>query len=164
MSDRSDEARTLYTMAKVSSNLGQLQKALEFFNQGLPILARDWQPPGRGRNSARHRRRIQRTWGKAAGIGLLQPGTSIFRQLKNPGGEGSTLVAIGLVYMDLGDKQKALDFYNQALPIFHQAGDHGGEAQTLTNIGAADAALGELQKALDFYNQALPIFHQVGNR
>ncbi|MBO1054230.1 MAG: tetratricopeptide repeat protein, partial [Dolichospermum sp. DET73] len=36
---------------------------------------------------------------------------------RNRGGEATTLNNIGRVYSDLGEKQKALDFYNQALPI-----------------------------------------------
>ena len=63
----------------------------------------------------------------------------------------------------LGEKQKALDFYNQALPISRAVGDRGGEAGTLNNIGLVYSALGEKQKALDFYNQALPLMRAVGD-
>ncbi|MGD1804416.1 tetratricopeptide repeat protein, partial [Dapis sp. BLCC M126] len=55
----------------------------------------------------------------------------------------------------LGEKQKALDYYNQALPIIRQVGDPRGEAMTLSNIGDTYNSLGEKQKALDYYNQAL---------
>jgi CHAT domain-containing protein/uncharacterized protein HemY len=78
--------------------------------------------------------------------------------------EAITLTGIGRVYDALGEKQKALDFYNQALPIFRTVGDRSMEAITLTGIGRVYDALGEKQKALDFYNQALPIFRTVGDR
>ncbi|MDF5739675.1 CHAT domain-containing protein, partial [Nostoc sp. S13] len=68
------------------------------------------------------------------------------------------------VYSDLGEKQKALDFYNQALPLFRAVGDRTGEARTLNNIGRVYSDLGEKQKALDFYNQALPLRRAVGDR
>ena len=51
------------------------------------------------------------------------------------GGEATTLNNIGAVYDALGDKRKALDFYEQALPLQRQVGDRGGEATTLNNIG-----------------------------
>jgi CHAT domain-containing protein/Tfp pilus assembly protein PilF len=64
----------------------------------------------------------------------------------------------------LGEQQKALEFYNQALLIGRAVGDRSGVATTLNNIGGVYSGLGENQKALDFYNQALPILRAVGNR
>ena len=84
--------------------------------------------------------------------------------------EAITLTGIGRVYDALGEKQKALDFYNQALPIYRAVGDsealrrnRGGEAITLNNIGGVYDDLGEKQKALDYYNQALPLIRAVGD-
>ncbi|MEH2110582.1 CHAT domain-containing protein, partial [Nostoc sp.] len=71
---------------------------------------------------------------------------------------------IGKVYSDLGENQKALDFYNQALPLRRAVGDPAGVANTLNNIGKVYSDLGENQKALDFYNQALPLRRAVGDR
>ena len=62
------------------------------------------------------------------------------------------------------EKQKALDYYGQALPIRRAVGDRSGEASTLNNIGGVYFALGEKQKALDYYGQALPLYRAVGNR
>lgn len=67
--------------------------------------------------------------------------------------EARTLVNIGVVYGDLGEMQKALDYYNQALPLTRAVS--AGEAATLSNIGGVYSDLGEKQKALDCYNQAL---------
>jgi tetratricopeptide (TPR) repeat protein len=88
----------------------------------------------------------------------------LYRAVGDRRGEATTLSNIGLVYSDLGEKQKALVFYNQALPIRRAVGDRGGEATTLNNIGAVYDDLGEKQKALVFYNQALPIRRAVGDR
>ncbi|MBO0784087.1 MAG: tetratricopeptide repeat protein, partial [Ktedonobacteraceae bacterium] len=71
---------------------------------------------------------------------------------------------IGAVYDSLGEKQKALDYYNQALPLRRAAGDRRGEAVTLNSIGLAYKWLGEIQKALDYYDQALPLRRAVGDR
>ncbi|UWU50260.1 Tetratricopeptide repeat-containing protein [Limnospira platensis C1] len=68
------------------------------------------------------------------------------------------------MYDSLGEKQTALDYYNQALPLLRAVGDRGGEATTLNNIGAVYSDLGEKQTALDYYNQALPLFRAVGDR
>jgi hypothetical protein len=64
----------------------------------------------------------------------------------------------------MGESQKALEYFNQALPIRRAVGDRSGEANTLNNIGGVYSTLDENQKALDFYNQALPLRRAVGDR
>ena len=78
--------------------------------------------------------------------------------------EATTLNNIGQVYDDLGEKQKALDYYQQALPLSQTVGDHAGEAVSLHNIGFVYHALGEKQKALDYYQQSLSLQKAVGDR
>jgi CHAT domain-containing protein/Tfp pilus assembly protein PilF len=89
---------------------------------------------------------------------------SLYQMVGDRRVEATTLNNIGLVYSNLGEKQKALEFYNQALPIVRAVGDRRVEAITLNNIGAVYDDLGEKQKALEFYNQALPIVRAVGDR
>ncbi|MEG3860510.1 tetratricopeptide repeat protein, partial [Microcoleus sp. herbarium12] len=64
----------------------------------------------------------------------------------------------------LGEKQKALEYYNQSLPLTRAVGDRDGEATTLNNIGIIYSDLGEKQKALEYYNQSLPLSRAVGSR
>jgi CHAT domain-containing protein/Tfp pilus assembly protein PilF len=78
--------------------------------------------------------------------------------------EAATLNQIGNLLFNFGDKQRALDWFNQALPLFRAAGDSADEAYTQVFMGNTHSALGEPQKALDSFNQALPIFRAAGNR
>ncbi len=70
----------------------------------------------------------------------------------------------GVVYDALGEKEKALGYYEEALPLRRQVGGRSGEATTLNNIGAVYRSLGEMEKALGYYAEALPLFRQVGDR
>ncbi|MGK7903587.1 MAG: CHAT domain-containing protein, partial [Hormoscilla sp.] len=79
-------------------------------------------------------------------------------------GVATTLHNIGTVYYDIGKRQQALDYYNQALPISRSVGDRSGVAITLSNIGGVYDKIGKQQQALDYYNQALPIQREVGAR
>ena len=79
-------------------------------------------------------------------------------------GEALTLNDMGPAYAGLGQKQKALEAYNQALAIWRELGNRQGEALTINNIGRLYRDLGQHQTALDYYNQALPIWREVGNR
>jgi tetratricopeptide (TPR) repeat protein len=97
-------------------------------------------------------------------IGQFERAFQLSQQNSNQSLQGYSVVWLGQIYSDLGEKQKALDYYNQALPILRVVGDRGGEAVTLNNIGLVYSDLGEKQKALDYYNQALPIRQAVGDR
>ena len=72
-------------------------------------------------------------------------------------------IILSLVYNKLGQLQKALEYYNQALPLRRVVGDRENEALTLNNIGRVYEALGEKQKALDYFNQARLVKSSMGN-
>ena len=53
----------------------------------------------------------------------------LYRSAGDRGGEALILNDIGLVYSDLGEKQKALEYYSQSLPLRRATGDLRGEAE-----------------------------------
>ena len=57
--------------------------------------------------------------------------------------EATALDRIGLVYRDVGETKRALEYHEQALLISQEIGDRRGEAISLGNIGAAYYSLGE---------------------
>ncbi len=63
----------------------------------------------------------------------------------------------------LGNKQEALQYYQQALAIFGEVGDRGGEGTTLNNLGLLYKGLGNKQEALQYYQQALELHRIVQN-
>ena len=89
---------------------------------------------------------------------------SSFKKWATNQGEAATLNNIGYVHDDLGEKEKALDYYNQALLITQEVGDESGEATILNNIGVVYRTLDDNEKALDYYNQALLITQEVGDK
>jgi len=71
---------------------------------------------------------------------------------------------LGGVYNAVGDKQKALRYYEDALSISKEVGDRGGEGATLNNLGLVYNALGNKPEALRYYGEALSIKREVGDR
>jgi tetratricopeptide (TPR) repeat protein len=71
---------------------------------------------------------------------------------------------IGLMYENLGQREKALEYHERALPIRQEVEDRSGEATTLNNLGCAYDSLGQWRKALQYYERALSIMQEVGNR
>jgi CHAT domain-containing protein len=64
----------------------------------------------------------------------------------------------------MGERQKALDYYNQALPVLREVGNRQGEASTLNNLGFAYDALGDKQRAIGYHQQALKASQEAGDR
>ncbi len=94
----------------------------------------------------------------------FQEGASLFAAIGEQQDQANCLMIIGSIYSALGEKQKALEYYAQALPLFKVVGNRNREATTLNNIGTVYDALGEKQKALEYYAQALSLFKVEGNR
>ncbi|MFN2199724.1 MAG: helix-turn-helix domain-containing protein [Caldilineaceae bacterium] len=70
---------------------------------------------------------------------------------------------IGIVFDDLGDKQQAIFYYNQALPLLREADNVAAEVAILNRMGSLYNDIGDVQQALSFYNRALPLTMEAGD-
>jgi CHAT domain-containing protein/dienelactone hydrolase len=125
------EAMTKDAIGRIYTDMGEEKKALDLFNEILPY----WQ--------SRHNRRHAALAHKSQLLKL---------------GEASTLNNMGRVYNNLGQKPKALEYLNQALPIWQELGNRSGEASTLDNMGRTYADMGQGQQALQYFNRALTLW------
>ena len=83
------------------------------------------------------------------------------REVGDRAGEATTLNNIGRVYHGLGDRQRALDHFHQALPIRREVGDRAGEAVTRFNIAMIHRAGGDLDQAIRELEQVVDLDRQV---
>jgi tetratricopeptide (TPR) repeat protein len=74
------------------------------------------------------------------------------------------LGTVGLAYADLGEIEKAIGYYEQALVIHREMNDSQGEGHSLGNLGAAYHRLGRFKEAIGYYEQALVILRGIGDR
>ena len=70
----------------------------------------------------------------------------------------------GNYYFDLGDFEKAIDYYKRYLKSSKEVGDRAGEGGAYCNLGNAYFSLGDFQKAIKYYEQDLEISKEVGDR
>ena len=80
-----------------------------------------------------------------------------WRQMVNAGDLGHS-------YAKLGQTQKAIEHYQQALAIARETGNRGDEGAWLGRLGGSYATLGQTQKAIEYYQQALAIARETGER
>lgn len=112
------------------------------------------------------------SWRKA--IEKYQQAIPFCQSAKEPAWEATALYLIANDYINLGEKQKAFDFSNRALPIAEAAARQTGEEQrrlgikveaiTLDIIGRVHNEFGDKKKALELFNQALPLKQAIGDR
>jgi len=132
LGDPKGEAESLLDIGVSHYNLREQGKALESFQQGLPIL-------------------------KA--LDSFQQALAIFRELGDPKGEARSLFGIGLSYKELKEHHEAIKSLQQVLAICPKLsdGDRLLKAQSLFYIGLSHKEFGEHDKALECFQEILPI-------
>lgn len=158
--ERQGEGATLNQIGSVYYNLGDLQKALDYYQQALAIFKE------RGTDGLNHQGHslnniaaVYQYLGQyQKALDYYQQALIVRRQVADRGGEGTTLNNIAAVYDSLGQYNKALDFYRQALDIFTKTSNLRGKAVTLNNIGLTYSNQGQYQQSLPFYEEALALF------
>ncbi|CCI35530.1 CHAT domain-containing protein [Microcystis aeruginosa] len=166
-----EQALVLTSLGRIYDDLGEKQKALDYYQQALPLWRAVDATEGTQSARAGEATTLNNIGAVYDDLGEKQKALDYYQQalplrraVGDRSGEATTLSNIGAVYSALGEKNKALDYYQQALPLLQAVGDRSGEATTLNNIGLVYDDLGEKQKALDYYQQSLPLSRAVGER
>jgi len=142
------EAHSLHGMGWVYRNLGQYSRALEFYQQAL-TLSREIAPLD-----------IPLILQLPYATEIRQrPGVKVKQEDLDKFHEAFLLVEIGLVYSDLNQDEKALQFFQLSLPIAETISNKYIKERVLNfalnKIGLAYSKLGQYQQSLQFFEQAL---------
>ena len=98
---------------------GQLQKALDYLNEALPIEQKYLQPARPGHHLDTMGRIYTDLGQEDKALELLNQALPMWRALGARAGEAETLNYIGKVYNNLGQHEEALKYLNQSLDIWH---------------------------------------------
>jgi CHAT domain-containing protein/Tfp pilus assembly protein PilF len=173
---------------------GQLQKALDYLNQALPIEQKYSSLLGQA-TTLNIMGRVYTDLGQEdKALDLINQSLPFWRAIPSRAGEAEALNNIGKVYNNLGQHDNALKVLIQSLAIwqaitpaptkdstqsatftpavantpaassFLETAAINGEASTLDNLGRAWSDMGDGKQALDNFNQALTIFRNLGER
>ena len=179
------------TLGALYYSSGQLEKALDYLNQALPIEQKYSSLLGQATTLNTMGRVYTDLGQEDKALDLLNQALPFWRALPSRAGEAETLNNLGKVYNNFGQHDVALKYLNQSLNIWREvnvsAGNPAagnappapvtapassftanasinGEASTLDNLGRAWSDMGDGKQALDNFNQALDLFRQLGER
>ncbi len=74
------------------------------------------------------------------------------------------VVSSGLIYEQLGEMQKSLEFYLHGLELSRQIGNREFVSTALNNLGNNYKILGDYEQAVFYLNQALTINREIGDK
>jgi CHAT domain-containing protein/Tfp pilus assembly protein PilF len=141
------EFSTLNNIAAVHRQRGEYAQALERYQQALAIgRALDPREP--------HPLRLDN-------LGALTP--EVVLELSQEA-QGRALSNLGLVYDGLGQYERALEHFLEAVAIARGAGRPHDLAVALTNAGTAYDNLDQYERALEQHQEALALARAMGNR
>ena len=101
-------------------------------------------------------------WGHYAKIAELRE--KLLGHLTDPGLRVVNLGHLGTIYRSLGQFERAIHCYNQALDVARGLGDRQVEGATLGSLGLVYRHLGQIEQAIGLYEQALTIAREMGER
>jgi tetratricopeptide (TPR) repeat protein len=97
-------------------------------------------------------------------IRWLETALTAARRLNRRNWEGTALGNLGVVYRNLGEYRRAIEYQEKCLAIAREIGDRRGEGAALGNLGNAYDSLGEYRRAVEYHEQDLQITREIGDR
>jgi tetratricopeptide (TPR) repeat protein len=113
--DSKGQALSLLALGKVYSAVGKKQKALEYLGQSLPLFRAVSEAATKAVKEGLQLYQQGTAQAKRGAITKYEEALKLYRAIGEAEGEASTLYNIGSVYSDLGEQQKALEYYNHIM-------------------------------------------------
>jgi len=147
--DQNLELALLNNLAGVYRNTGQPGRALELYEQALPIRREVGDRAGEAATINNMALVYSDTGQPGRALELYEQAQPITREVGDRAGEAATIHNMALVYSATGQLGRALELYEQALPITREVGDRAGEAITWSNMAQVYRATGQPGRALE---------------
>ena len=77
---------------------------------------------------------------------------------------GYLLSSLGIIYHQIGDYNKSIEYCENALKVAQNIGDKESEGVQLGNLGNAYGSLGDVKKSTEYYEKALQIARKIDDR
>ena len=152
---RRGEGNALGNLGIAYANLGQVERAIGYYEQQLEITREIGDRRGEGIAYANLGIAYAKLGQVERAIGSFEQALEISREIGDRWGEGDALGNLGIAYADLGQEERAIGHEEQALVIMREIGNRQGEGNAVGNLGNAYAILGQMDRAIGYYEQAV---------
>jgi tetratricopeptide (TPR) repeat protein len=164
LAGRQGEGAALGNLATAFNRLGDVQRAIGYYEQQLAITREVGDPWGEV-NALNNLGLVHYHSGDAqSAINYFERSLRVARELDDRRGEGNAVGNLGLAYAALGDLRRAVSCHNHRLEIAREIGDRSGEATALGNLGLAHITLKNARQAIDYCEQQLKITREINDR
>jgi tetratricopeptide (TPR) repeat protein len=145
-------------------NLGEVTKAIEFYQQALNFSREIGDRIGEGGTLGNLGSAYYAQGQYEQAIAHHQQYLTIAREIGNRQGEGIALGCLGNVYYAQGQYEQAIAHHQQYLTIAGEIGDRQGKGIALGNLGSAYSSLGQYEQAIAHHQQRLTIAREIGDK
>jgi len=153
----SSKADALNNIATIMQVRGDLDKALDYYNQALKIHEENgsWQQMPIMLNNIGVVYYKQGQTQKS--LDAYHQSLTLREKLGDKAGVAQSLSNIGVIYINQGQPDMALDYFRRSLDIRRKINDRKGMVFSLNNIGAIYREQKKMDLARSYYNQCLEI-------
>ncbi len=164
LSDKQTHSRVIGNLGLAYSDLGQVEKAIQYYEKALAIAQEIGYRKGEGADLGNLGIAYSHLGQVEKAIQYYEKALAITQEIGDRRGEGNALGNLGNAYSDLGQVEKAIQYYEKALAIAQEIGDRRGEGNRLVYLGLAYSDLGQVEKAIQYYEKALATAQEIGYR
>ena len=143
------------------SNRGDRKKALDIFQQALPLRS-DAEPIGLANTLNNLATAYYWTGDTIKALEYMERVVSINHAMHVPMKESTNLGNMCVMRRTLGHLKKALELCTEAVAIKREIGDQTGLGSVTDGLGSVYGSFGDIQKALDLYQEARAIRKKLG--
>ncbi len=163
-SDKREEGYIYSNIGDVYRNLGDNDRALEYYERHLAIAQQTQDRYREGQLFGQIGEVLYSQNEYAKALERHQQHLDIALETRDKWGESQALTNLGRAEVALEKPDDAIEYYEQSIDLAQSIQDSSGEGEILGYIGDAYAVKREFEAAIEYYQRGLEIAREVGDR
>jgi len=161
--DKDNESLILMSMGNLYGDMGQWDKAIEYFQNSLLITEKI--------DNLKRKARIIKSIGLAylfkgdteRGYKYLKDSLKICEEIKAEVLYAMVLNNMGIYYDMVGEWKKAINYYKKSLSIYERHKSITQISNTMGNLGFAYSSINESEQAIYYFKESIKLSEKIGN-